>query len=178
MGLGPVGPHRQARNNMALQQAHQLGLCMFAYSQDHDGKYPDGKSSTEVFQKLLDGNYVTDPGIFFFPCPGKVKASPGQKVLKPENVSFDVTEGADANSPDTLPLLYLTGYKVTYSPGVAPVAYFKIFPDGIAVFYKGNNAIFLKAFPQPDSPINNFIPPDFKPNGHTYRQLTPDGSLP
>jgi len=31
---------------------------------------------------------------------------------------------------------------------------------------------------KPDASIPNFISPDFKPDGKTYRQLTPDGALP
>jgi hypothetical protein len=29
----------------------------------------------------------------------------------------------------------------------------------------------------PDNTIPNVVPPDFKPDGKTYRQLTPDGVL-
>jgi hypothetical protein len=52
--------------------------------------------------------------------------------------------------------------------------------SGIAVSYKGNNAMFMKlnTTPNSNSTIPNFIPPDFKPDGKTYRQLTPDGPLP
>lgn len=154
---------------------------MYAFSNDHNGKYPDGKNSTVVFQKLLDEGYTTDPGVFYLECPGKAKANPGQKILKPENVCFDVTGGADQSSPDQLPLVFVTGYKVTYDPDVPPVARFQIFPDGMTVYYKGNNALFLKDYGlagSNDTPLKHLIPADFKSDGRTYRQLTPDGSLP
>jgi hypothetical protein len=80
-----------------MQQGRQIGQMMFSYSTDNfqnSNAYPDGKSSTEVFQKLLDGNYAADPAIFYVPLPGKVKPIAGQK-LKPENVCWDVTSGVD-----------------------------------------------------------------------------------
>jgi len=176
---------------------------MFSYATDNvqnHNAYPEGNSSTEVFQKLIDDGYVTDPTIFYVPLPGKVKPVAGQK-LKPENVCWDVTCCVDSNASDLLPLVFLTGYKVAYAPGGAAVPIVKPWPQfgeprtwldwwhgapddtpapGIAVFYKGNNAIFLPL----DRPINrdgtipNFVSPDFKPDGKTYRQLTPDGPLP
>ena len=174
---------------------------MFAYSNDNNQQYPDGQSSTEVFQKLLDGNYVTDPAVFYVPLPGKIKAVAGQK-LKPENVCYDVTSGVDANSPDELPLVFMTGYKVNYVPGGAAVPLVKPYPPfwtrtwqgwwrgepepdpnlrpGIAVTYKSNNAVFMKLVTSAnsDGSIPNFVSTKFKPDGKTYRQLTPDGPLP
>jgi hypothetical protein len=56
MALGPMGPGiKHPSESAAMQQAHQIGLMMFAYSNDHAQQYPDGKNSTEVFQKLIDG---------------------------------------------------------------------------------------------------------------------------
>jgi hypothetical protein len=184
------------------QQARQIGTVLFCYSTDNTAnhnRYPDGKSSTEVFQNLIDSNYVNDPDLFYFPLPGKVKPVPGQK-LKPENVSFDVTSGVDSSSPDVLPIVFLTGYRVTYAPGGSAVPLVKIEPQfyawprtwsewwrgnsiqytrietGIWMMYKGNNAVHLNQ--DSDGTIRNIIPPDFKPDGRNYRQLTPDGLLP
>jgi len=196
---------KQAKYNAWIQQGRQIGSMMFSYATDNTqggNAYPEGNSSTEVFQKLIDGNYVTDPGIFYVPLPGKTKALPGQK-LKPENVCWDVTCCVDSNSSDLVPLVFLTGYKVTYTPGGSAVPIIKPWPQfreeprtwldwwhgvpdepptpGIAIFYKGNNAMYRKLeTPQQSSDgiITNFVPPDFKPDGKTYRQLTPDGPLP
>ena len=174
---------------------------MFSYANDNNGVYPDGNSSTEVFQKLMDGGYVTDPALFYLPLAGKEKAVAGQK-LKPENVCWDVTSGVDSNAPDGLPLIFMTGYKVTYAPGASAVPIIKPYPPfwgegtwsqwwqhdsapaqgppGIAVFYKGTNAMFknLDTTASTGGSIPNFIPPDFQPDDKTYRQLTPDGVLP
>ena len=193
---GSRGGHRPE-----MQIVRQIGQMMFSYSTDNtanNNSYPDGNSSTEVFQKLLDGGYCSDPSIFYIPLSGKTPAKPGQK-LKPENVCFDVTSGIASNASDGMPLIFMTGYKVTYAPGGSAVPIIKPYPPygeprtwsqwwpenpppspGIAVLYKGNNAVFRILDPtvNADGSISNFIPPDFDPKGKTYRQLTPDGPLP
>jgi hypothetical protein len=189
-----------------VQQARFINLLMFMYSTDHDGKYPEGNSSTEIFQKLLDEKYASDPAIFYLPYAGKTKGIAGKK-LKPENVCWDVTCCLDSNSSDFLPVVFMTGYKVTYVPGGSAVPLVKPFPrfgweehpnqtffgwlmgrptghyagtGGLAVLYKANNASFrkLETSSNSDGIVPHFISPDFKPDGKTYRQLTPDGPLP
>jgi hypothetical protein len=167
----------QARRDALMQQTRQIGLMLYAYATDNvqnNNAYPDGKSSTEVFQKLIDGGYCTDPAIFFTPLPGKVKPVAGQK-LKPENVCFDVTSALDADSPDGLPIVFMTGYKVNYASGAAAVPLAKSSPPAMIVVYKSNKSIVL--IPAADGSIANFIPATFDPKGKTYRQLTPDGQL-
>ncbi len=199
VSLGPIhiGPvnNRQSR---WTQEAHVLGIALYSYANDNNQMYPDGSSSTEVFQKLLDGGYVTDPTLYYIPMPGKVKPVAGQK-LKPENVCWDITAPVDSSTPLPLPLIFMTGYKVNYAPGgaatplngVPPQYEFEDEPrtwlqrlfgkpdykpsDGIAVFYVNNSAAFHIA--APDGSIPNFVPPDFQPDGKTYHQLTPDGVL-
>jgi hypothetical protein len=161
-------------NSMEMQQAKAIGLAMFQYATDHDGAYPTGKSSTEVFQQLLDGQYAPEPALFWVNLPGKTK--PASRTLKPENVCFDVTTPVDANSPDALPLVFLTGYKVSYVAGGSAVPAFTSSqgrPLGITVCYKSNRAIFIRKSALPDGSIPNFVPADFDPAGKTYRQLTP-----
>ena len=188
------------RQSAGVQEAHALGLAMYSYANDNNGNYPDGKSSTEVFQKLVDGGYVTDTSLFYIPAPGKIKALPGQK-LKPENVCWDVTGGLTNNSPGELPLLFLTGYRVSYTPGgtAVPIADAtvlasrtwsqwrdgepepsRVFSDGADVFYVNNSAVYITRTTAPDGTIaiQNFISADYKPDGKTYVQLTPDGPLP
>ena len=185
-----------------MQTARSINLLLFSYANDNNQQYPDGKSSTEVFQKLLDGGYATDPAIFYVPLPGKVKPVEGQK-LKPENVCWDVTCSVDASDSDYLPLVFLTGYKVTYAPGAAAARLANPYPEvgqtsrtwsqwwndephdigknGIAVGYKSNSAMFMRIIKNSDNDtgsIPNFISPDFKPKGKVYSQLTPDGPLP
>jgi hypothetical protein len=175
IAIGQLSGLPQARRDALMQQTRQIGLCLLSYVTDNGGAYPDGKSSTEIFQKLLDGNYVTDPSFFYTPLPGKTKPVAGQK-LKPENVCFDVTAGVDSDAPDGLPLVFTTGYKVTYAPGAAAVPLAKPYPPAIIVFYKDNSAKVLIA--SPDGSIANFVPAGFDPKSKTYRQLTPDGPLP
>jgi hypothetical protein len=204
VALGPVGSSiKQGKHTAAMQQGRMIGQAMFSYAADNvqnGNVYPDGNSSTEVFQKLLDGNYVTDPVIFYVPLPGKVKAVAGQK-LKPENVSWDVTSGVDSRSSDFVPLVFMTGYRVTYAGGSSAVPVIQPYPQywpkrtwtewwngtssrnawpGIEVFYKGNNAVYRLMFQttaNSNYAVTNFVSPDFQGDGHSYRQLTPTGPL-
>jgi hypothetical protein len=99
------------------------------------------------------------------------------------------------HSPGDLPLLFTTGYQVTYAPGAAAVPFsrpalpgrtwaewWNKVPEqkdagGIAAFYVDNSAKYNNAMAKGGS-VPHFIPPDFVPDGKTYRQLTPDGVLP
>jgi hypothetical protein len=207
VAIGPIQPGgiRQAAESGAMQTTRTVALAMFAYSNDHGQNYPDGNSSTEVFQKLMDGGYITDLNIFYLPMDGKIAPVSGQK-LKPENISFDVTGGVDAGSPDELPVVFMTGYKVVYASGAAAVPLVKPYPrfgwvnpdqdffdwlinrheilysheGGLPLAYKSNSAMFkrLETSGPSAGTIPNFVSPDFKPGGKTYRQLTPEGPLP
>ena len=191
---GPVtgpygGGYFKARQTAVMQQARQIEQCLYQYSVDHGGHYPEGKTSTEVFQQLIDQKYVTDPEVFYFghfKISGKVK--PEGDHLSPENVCFDVTCCVDSSSPDDLPVVFLTGFKVNYLPGAkaVPIVQSEAIKRtwsqwwngtsndqhrGIAVSDKDNSARWIRA--DDDGSIPNFIPADFDPKGKTYRQLTP-----
>jgi hypothetical protein len=177
VSMPPSGPIRQGPQSFRMQTARQINLCLFAYAGDHSGKYPTGKSSTDIFQQLIDQQYVNDPQLFYFPMPGKTKAVDNK--LKPENVCFDVTDGVLPGDPDALPIVFSTGYRIEYVKGGKAHLLPNGDPNGIAISFKSNSAAFLRA--QPDGiPL---FPPyagsvlDFDPKGRTYRQLTPDGSL-
>ncbi len=163
-----------ARNNAVMQQVHAIGLAMFSYANDNNGAYPTGNSSTEVFQKLIDGGYVSDPSLFFVKMPGKVASASNQ--LKPENVCFDVTVTIDNKSSDQVPLVYLTGFRVSFTPGssAVPVSDAAKQAAGLPVYYKGNNAVFLRS--GPDGSVPHFVFPSYRDDAH-YRQLTPEGPL-
>jgi hypothetical protein len=209
VGIGvfaPIDGHiPMAQGSGWMQTSRTIGIAMAQYANDHGGNYPDGQSSTEVFQKLLDGNYVTDPGIFYVPYAGKVKAVSGQS-LKPENVSWDVTAGVESQTSDEIPIVFLTGYRVTYAAGGAAVSLVKPFPDfgdpprtwsqwwhgepkpmprsvpGIAVMYKSNTAAYkmfmFESTPAPEGTMPDFISSKFDPKDRVYHQLTPTGQLP
>ena len=162
-----------------------------------NGKFPDGASSTEAFQKLLDEHFISDPGVFYVPFPGKTQAVSGARI-RPENVSWDITCCLTSADSDLLPLVFLTGTKVTYAPGgtaVSRVPALPEFPRQQLTWYQwwnhdvllasnGGLVVVYKAFGCESFPagkggvIANFISPNFNSYGRTYRQLTPDGSPP
>lgn len=179
IALGPItNGIKKAQENMAMQQARQISLALYAYSADHNGAYPDGATSTEVFQKLIDEKYLSNPGVFYVAMPGKVKATSSH--LTADNVSFDVTSGVTADSSPSVPVVFLTGYTVVYEArasaardGSSPTP----FPgpgkgaSGIAVAYKGNSARFING--DENGTALNFVPPDFQPGTQIYQQLRP-----
>jgi hypothetical protein len=114
--LGSVdGNIRAAVESGTMQTCRTIALAEFQYANDHDGRYPDGKSSTEVFQKLLDGNYVSDPAMFYLPMAGKSSARGSH--LEPENVCYDATGGISGTLPSGLPIVFITGFEVDYRLG-------------------------------------------------------------
>jgi hypothetical protein len=152
---------KQARQRAWMQQAQAISVAMMLYYNNH-GSYPDGNSSTEVFQKLLDEKYCSDPALFYVPLPGKIKAMPGQK-LKPESVCFDVTSGAGPRS-SKCPLVFLTGYKMNYAPGGTASPLVKPWPKIIVVYVGAGGTLFSDSQESFD--------------GKEYLQLTPYGPLP
>jgi hypothetical protein len=179
IALGPITAGiKIAKENVAMQHARIIAIAMSVYATDHNCAYPDGTTSTEVFQKLLDGKYVTDPAMFYLEMPGKTK--PTSTQLTSANVSFDVTSGVTNDSPGELPVVFCTGYTVIYTAGAAAgrdSGSDTPFPGpghkftGIAVAYKDISGRFLYA--EPDGSVPNFIPPIFDAGGKTYVQLKP-----
>jgi hypothetical protein len=185
-----------------LFKARTIGLAMLQYSEDHGGKYPEGRSSTEVFQKLLDQGYIHDPKVFYLGLPSKSEGRQGEPI-KAENVCYDVTDSIDNTDSDDLPVVFMTGFRVSYSPGSAAIPLIKPYPalipprswgewlsaqprfaefndPGIAVLYK-NNSVHIVQMTMTGNSIGmlpNFVPPSFNAKGKSYHQLTPDGSLP
>lgn len=197
--IEPGIPPRRAWNAIESQNVLLITRAMLQYAQDHQGKYPFGKSSTEVFQKLLEGGYAgyyeVPASLFYFPMKGKTAPLEGQP-LKPENVCYDVTSSADSSDSADLPLVYSTGFKVSYEPGasaklVAPLEFrwhgFELFrPDPgpshncIVIGYKQpkvRTLLVTSDVANLNGVAPGFIPADFNTNGKTYRQLTPDGVL-
>ena len=185
-----------------LSKAREIGLAMFDYAKDHGEKYPDGKSSTEIFQAFLDQKYITDPATFYIGMPGKIPAKPEER-LRPENVCYDVTAGAEISDSDDLPIIYMTGFRVTFVAGSAAIPLMKPYPafgnprtwpewfavqpkfeqfndPGIAVLYNDSRVgIVRMTMSGPDiGTLPHFVPLKFNPKGKVYRQLTPEGSPP
>ena len=204
LAFGPTTPPSRSNRWALTMQSRNIGLSLNQYAIDHNGHYPEGKSSTEVFQHLLDEKYVDDPSVFYAQwvhMPGKVW--PQSNQLKPENVCWDVTRCVDSSGPDGLPLVFLSGYRITYQSGsrampllifppVPPRAYPKWWdwvygaPDTKpfnAFCYLTNistepTKISARAVEaDEDGSIPNFIPLDFDSKGKLYQQLTPDGII-
>jgi len=89
---------------------------LLAYAKSHNGLFPSGSSSTEVFQKLIDDGDMTSRAVYF-DLPGK--REPTGNKIKSENVCFDFTRGTDAKSPEWVPIVFPTGYRVDYETGEA-----------------------------------------------------------
>ena len=164
-----------------MQYAHAIGLAMFSYANDNNGKYPTGHSSTEVFQKLIDGGYISDPSILYLSDSQFAGKSPAtSNRLKPENVCWDVTVPVDSVQSDVaLPLVFSTGYKIEYVPNGRAVPLPNKVSDFFAVFYVNNSATISPTNASSDaSGVGpNVISATFDAKGVQYVQLTPDGPL-
>jgi hypothetical protein len=189
----PHSRYLKAEENVSLQVAHGLAIALSEYAKDHNGRYPVGKSSTEVFQQLVP-DYISNTDVLCLPISGKTKAQPGAPI-QPENVAWDITCPVDDKSPDGLPVIFMTGFKVHYLSGGDAVPLVKSGPrlrvpgmrfdwllgnsdgDGMAVGYKDLSSTWrirdLKA-----GTIPRFIRPDVDLAGKKYIQLTPTGPLP
>jgi hypothetical protein len=179
IAIAPLPSPRSIPIPPGLTSCRQIGLVLAAYAQDHGGKYPTGQSSTGIFQKLYDEKYLSDPRVLYYSDPtriaGKTKWTSGP--IKPENVCWDVTIPLDSRSPDSLPLVFLTGYRVHYVPGgdAVPLKISSQILDGLPVCYKSLSVMWKKA--DSDGTVTDFLPSDFNPEDENFTQLTPEGRL-
>jgi hypothetical protein len=184
----PVFKHGEemAVASSGMQSAHVIRNALFDYSLEHGGEFSKAKSSTDVFQELLDGKYISDATTFYYPLPGKIPAEPDSRKLLAKNVGYDVTYFIDAQMPQAVPIVFLTGYKVVYQTGASAIPLQKVrswsdwlggryYPSFIIECTGDDKTDYLRA--TPDGSIPDFIPADFDPKGKVYRQLTPDGEL-
>ena len=194
----------QKEGIQAMYQTHAITQLMIKYADAHQGNFPTGASSTEVFQKLVEAEHLSPPspsgeeiarskmgeqdmndtGIFYVKMPGKTVAA--SNVLRPENVCFDVTIPVDKGSPGELPVVFVTGYRVTYAPGGTAIPLFEhhYISSAVTCFDGSNYAIFEgigisenRPYYQSNGAILNFIPARFDAAGKKYVQLTPNGPL-
>jgi len=169
-----------AQETSAMQTAYTIQVAMVQYARDHGGKYPEGKSSTEVFQKLIDGRYLNNPEIYFLDLPGKMKADTKATRLSPENVGYDVTVSITDITPESVPSVFATGYRIEYKPGgrAIPLGLTRsdACQDGLPVAYANDNAYF-KETSDPNGVVTNLIPATANLGPGPYTQLTPDGPL-
>ena len=198
--FGPrTGTIKSAQTSSCMFTLKVLMSALRQYALDHDGRYPTGRSSTEAFQKLLDENYVSDPGIFLggFPRPMKIRGK--QLKLEPEDVGYDLTVPLDIHSPDDVPVIFLTGYRITYAPHADAIPVSPLVIDrtpNMAVAYQnqwGDRMPWVYVKPTrlfdykrerdhedqvlSDGTISRFIPSTFAAKDHFYQQLTPYGPI-
>ncbi len=181
VALGPIANGiKQAKHNTAMQQGRQIGQMCFSYSTDNaqnGNAYPSDTTSAKIAADLLSANYASDPAAFVVAgqagiTPGTV--SGGSVTLTSTNISWSftiqsttTTGGVTPTTSDLIPLVYFNNgtagaitspfpatsgtAKTTQVASTAPFG-----TDGIAVFYKGNNALYIKAT-DASGTIPNFI---------------------
>ncbi len=167
----------------AVTKAEALGQVLAKYGAEHGGKYPEGKTSTEIFQALIDQGYLTDLSLLYYPMPGKTP--PATKQLTPENVCWDLTGGVDASSPGGLPVVYSTGFNIIYYPGARPGIPPLPFWQGMTDHTHARDFMAIcdadgkaKSIFTGSTSELEFMSADVDLRGRTYLQLTPTGVIP
>jgi prepilin-type N-terminal cleavage/methylation domain-containing protein len=185
VALGPItNGIKQAQHNAAMQTGRQIGQMCFSYSTDNTqngNAYPADTTGLAVCQDLLNANYASDPNVFGISQQTGYKkptTSGTTTTLVAANVSWsftcnaaNTTGGITSSSSDLIPLVYFnngfsTGVVATFAavPGTGvTVAYGSAAPfmtDGAAIFYKGNNAVYVKALGATPGQISTFVSPN------------------
>jgi hypothetical protein len=185
VALGPItNGLKIAKRNAYMQQARQVGQVCFAFSTDNTANgnsYPAGLTATAIASSLLTAGYATDPNLFGIPGQsGFTKAisttttttfDSGGKSVSFCFTTLGGTTGVSTNASDLIPLVFFNngpatspcGTTLTAVPGiglgatVTSAAPFQT--DGIAIFYKGNNATYVKATPVNSGtiPVGSFV---------------------
>jgi len=170
VALGPItNGIKQAKHNAALQTGRQIGQMCFSFSTDNTqngNEYPSDSDGYKIAQDLINASYATDPSVFVVSGQTGVSNYSGAAPisLTTSNCSWSFTvvakstnNGLTSSASDLTPLIFFDNGADTSlttpfpgSPGTAKnigtlgtSAPFGT--DGIAVFYKGNNALYLKA---------------------------------
>jgi prepilin-type N-terminal cleavage/methylation domain-containing protein len=187
VALGPITRGiTQAKESGVMQVTRQIGLAEFAYSNDNNQTYPYGDGSTDesIADLLLNGNYVTDPNIFYVTgTPGQPNKPSGLSSpfsMLTGTVSFDFmvssSSGLTSGAADGTPLVEGIGGKITMKAtgpidNVLNTATTSFGTDGITVTYKSNSAKFAKASA---GTITAFVDSSFNdPSGASYKLLAP-----
>lgn len=165
VALGPItNGLRQARHNAAMQQSRQVGQLCFSYATDNTAngnRYPGGSAATDVVATLVSTGYATDKSIFY--VSGQTGCTPStSSTLAPTNVSWCFTEDAGnagtglANCGDSIPIVFFNNtasnspvsFPASANSAVDSTSLATGAPqgtDGMALFYKGNNAVYIKS---------------------------------
>jgi prepilin-type N-terminal cleavage/methylation domain-containing protein len=168
VALGPItNGIKQAKHNTSMQTARQIGTILFSYATDNNSTYPFGAKSENIASTLISSNYCNDPNLFVVSDqigrnsvtgPGTVTVTAGVTTvtMAAANISWnfvciDATHGVTSSASDLLPLVYFSGGTALTYAGTTGAKNLVLQPacpygtDGVAVFYKGNNASYMKA---------------------------------
>ncbi len=189
VALGPItNGIKKAQESAAMQTCRTIALAEFQYSND-SGSYPDGATADKLCLALINGNYISDPHVFYISAD-KLGALPPTTVaaFTVINVSYDFmgvtgATGVGSTAPDQLPVVWTEGEAATKTvPAANTGNYFApangIFAkDGVAVAYHSNNAFFRAPAPttatsKPAPGEITFIDQTFDPAGIKYNVLT------
>lgn len=163
-----------------MQQARLVGEVCFSYAADNTQNgnvYPSDSTALLIAQDLLNSGYATDPNLFGIPGQaGFAKATGGPSTLTANGVSWCFTtlgtttsSGVSSGASDLIPMVFFNngfgvspcGASIQGNPGSAQTATVgaqaPYQTDGMAVFYKGNNAMYIKSFPYNSGTVPAFV---------------------
>jgi prepilin-type N-terminal cleavage/methylation domain-containing protein len=171
VALGPITRAlKTAKQNAGMQTTRTLALAEFQYANDNSQNYPDkgntgngggAQTASSVANCLMNGGYVSDPGIFYISGSSETKFSgtlPSPIVIPNSNISFDFAgnstgTGVNPNAPDQLPLVWSSNVTVVTSVLATAVSGTSTTvtvgsttpfgTSGMAVCYKSNSASFI-----------------------------------
>jgi len=172
VALGPItNGIKQAQHNSSMQTGRQIGQMCFSYATDNTvngNAYPADTTGSAIAQDLLNSGYATDPGVFGISQQSgytKATTSGTTSTLAAGGTSVSwsftcvaksTTGGITSSTGDLIPLVYFNNGFATSITSPFPatpgtqinVAYGTSAPfksDGATIFYKGNNAVYVKA---------------------------------
>lgn len=82
-GAGVLLRHGMAdslRAKSAMKKLYQIHQACFAYAQSHDQKFPEGKTSNEVFRQLFVQGLIDDEHLFSLAEPTKADGNIGNSA--------------------------------------------------------------------------------------------------
>ncbi len=169
VALGPITRGiKQAKQSAGLQTARTIGLAEFSFSNDNNGSYPDvknqgsgtGQQAAAVAQALLQGNYISDPSIFYISGSAATKftGTTASTTIAQNNISWDFGglangNGLNTNTPDQVPVVWSSVAGGGTEPSIdatgvltcTPVSSNAYGTAGVAVAFKSNSASFILA---------------------------------
>jgi hypothetical protein len=105
-------PGEQARMMQASSNARQIIITLKNYAGDHNGRYPEGKTSNEVFRELFKAGLLEDERAFtawlspYEPDNNIGEAPNYEEALKPGENHWAMTRGLNDSSLGEAPLIF------------------------------------------------------------------------